>query len=105
MIYFRQVDEPRIGKRIFWQVEYYAEEGSVFPVGTAYVESPPSGPPKMNFLLVADQWRGRGIASSMMAACVEKWPGLEFSTPISRGGAKAIDHATRCQVEAGRTGE
>lgn len=98
MIYFRQVDEPRIGKGIFWQVEFYAEEGSVFPVGTAYVESPPSGPPLLNFMLVADQWRGRGIASSMMAACVEKWPDLEFSTPISRGGAKAIDRVMRQQT-------
>lgn len=98
MIYFRQVDEPRIGKGIFWQVEYYAEEGSVFPVGSAYVESPPSGPPRMNFMLVADQWRGRGIASVMMAACVEKWPDLEFTTPIGRGGAKAIDRVARRQA-------
>jgi len=103
MIYFRQVDEPRIGRGIFWQVEYYAEEGSVFPVGTAYVESPPSGPPRMNFMLVADQWRGRGIASAMMAACVEKWPDLEFTTPISRGGAKAIDRAARHQAGGGQT--
>ena len=97
MIYFRQVDEPRIGKGIFWHVEYYAEEASVFPVGTAYIESPPGAAPLMNFMLVADQWRSRGIASQMMAACVEKWPDLVFSDPISRDGEKAVKRAVKEQ--------
>lgn len=93
MIYFRQADEPRNGRGIFWHIEYYAEEGSVFPVGTAYVETPFSSPPRVNFLLVADQWRSRGIASRLLAACVEKWPDLIFSDPISRNGEKAVARA------------
>lgn len=95
MIYFRQVDEPRVGRGIFWQVEYYAKEGSVFPVGTAYIEFPPSSVPKLNFILVADQWRSRGIATKLLAACLEKWPSLEFSEPISPNGSKALNRAER----------
>ena len=95
MIYFRQVDEPRIGREIFWQVEFYAEEGSVFPIGTAYVESPLSEPPRLNFMLVADQWRSRGIATQLVAACVEKWPDLRFSEPISKMGEKAVNRALK----------
>lgn len=98
MIYFRQVDEPRIGREIFWQAEYYMEDGSVFPVGTAYVESPPSSPPKLNFILVADPWRSRGIATELLAACIEKWPTLEFSKPISREGGKAVSRAISNQA-------
>jgi GNAT superfamily N-acetyltransferase len=97
MTYFRQVDAPRIGKEIYWHVEFYAEEGSVFPVGTAYVESPLAGAPRLNFILVADQWRTRGIASRLLAACVEKWPNLEFSEPISDYGQKAVERAVREQ--------
>ena len=97
MIYFRQADEPRIGKSIFWHVEFYVEESSVFPVGTAYVECPLGGPPRMNFMVVADQWRSRGIASRLMAACVEKWPKLEFSKPISIPGKKAVTRAVKEQ--------
>jgi GNAT superfamily N-acetyltransferase len=97
MIYFRQVDEPRIGKGIFWHVEFYSTEGSAFPVGTAYVESPPSAPPVLRFMLVADQWRSRGIATRLVAACVEKWPNIEFTTPISRTGEKAVNRAVRNQ--------
>ena len=93
MVFFRQADSPRIGREIFWHIEFYSEESSLFPVGTAYVESPPGGPPRMNFMLVADQWRSRGIASHLMAACLEKWPDLEFSDPISQAGRKAVERA------------
>ncbi len=99
MIYFRQVDEPRIGKGIFWHVEFYSAEGSSFPVGTAYVESPLHGSPQMRFILVADQWRSRGIATRLMAACVEKWPDIEFSAPISKGGERAVTRAIREQAQ------
>jgi GNAT superfamily N-acetyltransferase len=97
MIYFRQVDEPRIGKGIFWHVEFYSAEGSAFPVGTAYVESPPAGLPTLRFILVADQWRSKGIATRLMAACVEKWPHIEFTAPISKTGERAVNRAVRDQ--------
>lgn len=97
MIFFRRADEPRIGSGTYWHVEFYQEEGSVFPVGTAYVECPLDAPPRMNFVVVADQWRSRGIASRLMAGCVEKWPNLEFSEPISRFAEKAIKRAVTDQ--------
>lgn len=93
MIYFRQTDEPRVGKGIFWHVEYYAEEGSVFPVGTAYVEALPQGYATLVFILVADQWRSRGVANALVAACSEKWPGLRFSQPISKEGKRTVRRA------------
>lgn len=100
MIYFRQVDEPRIGRGIFWQAEFYMEDGSVFPVATAYVECPPASGPKLNFIFVADAWRSRGIATELLAACVEKWPSLEFTKAISREGEKAVKRAEANQASA-----
>ncbi len=98
MIYFRQVDEPRIGRGIFWQAEYYLEDGSVFPVSTAYIECSPVAAPKLNFIFVADLWRSRGIATELLAACVEKWPSLEFSQTVSRDGEKAVTRAVSNQA-------
>jgi GNAT superfamily N-acetyltransferase len=93
MIYFRQVDEPRIARGVFWQAEYYTEDGSIFPVATAYIECSPGAEPRLNFIFVADAWRSRGIATELLAACVEKWPSLEFSKTISRDGEKAVSRA------------
>lgn len=77
-----------------WQVEVH--EGRGFPVGFAWVVAPPPGTtepppgwearPTIKFVLVADDARRRGIATRLVEACRQRWPGAELSLPISPAG-------------------
>lgn len=57
----------------YWYVEAYSDEGSMFPVGTAYVLVYESVV-QLNFMFVADQWRGQGFANEILQAVKTRWP-------------------------------
>jgi hypothetical protein len=80
-------EDPRAGWR--WQVEY--RDGHVFPTGVAWVTAPPPGMtepppgldprPMIEFVLVADVVRRRGIATRLVGACRERWPSAYMIPP------------------------
>jgi GNAT superfamily N-acetyltransferase len=106
-----------------WQVEIHAGRG--FPVGLAWVIAPPlaaapSGArPQIKFVMVADDERGKGIATRLIEACRERWPDAELSPPVSATGARLYrkivpppraedefnEHFIRRQLAAGVTRE
>jgi GNAT superfamily N-acetyltransferase len=82
-----------------WQVEYHsAAEDHGFPLGVAWVTYDP--PPKrrkqnspalrpdgwVKFVLVADDARRRGIATALVEAILERWPGVRLTGPVSEAG-------------------
>lgn len=77
-----------------WQVEFH--EGRGFPSGVAWVAAPPpdmtepppgwDARPRIEFVLVADDARRRGIATRLIEACRERWPDARLSLPISPAG-------------------
>jgi len=95
MIYFRFVVQPFRKSESFeeWHVEYYEEEGTMFPVGTAYVVVIPETAAQLNFVLVADQWRRRGIGSKLVEACREKWPNIVLTETMEFESSKAFFEA------------
>ena len=81
MVNFRRVDEPFIAEGLaHWQCEYYVDEPDAkYPVGLAWVveaDVPGTRYCRLNALSVAGTWRRRGVASILVAACQERWPGL-----------------------------
>lgn len=93
-IYFRQVNEPYSIRNVFWHVEYY--EGSpLFPVGLCVVAAVGGGA-QLNFVFVADQWRGRGIARKLVSACIGRWPNLQGTLGISDGGDALLRMLPSC---------
>ena len=52
---------------------------------------------KLNFILVADDWHRRGIATKLISACRERWPQLMFAkavNPVAVRLLKTIDQPT-----------
>ena len=87
MIVFRQVDEPYPDAGIHWNVECFDDDPrqQQFPIGTAYVVAL-RGAAQVQFVLVADQWRHRGVAKALVAACKERWPNLMYTGPMDEAG-------------------
>lgn len=87
MIYFRKVKHPRNTSATFWYVEYYDDEmpAQMFPVGTAYAVTLRKTA-QLNFVLVADQWRRKGIAEALLNACRKRWPDLQYTSGMDRAG-------------------
>src|SRR4051794_8235846 len=83
---FRQVDGPYWKPGTIWQVELHAESRTGhpsfhprFPVALAWVSDDPYGPrPALEFVLVPDHYRRRGLAKRIIAACRERWPDLRL---------------------------
>jgi GNAT superfamily N-acetyltransferase len=99
-ILFRNLGEPApYGESPgwVWQVEFHEDRG--FPSGVAWVFAPPDTEegrreaaevvrgPYVRYVYVSDESRGRGIASLLLEACLERWPGLGLSRAISTAGA------------------
>lgn len=77
---FRQVKTD--AEAIYWHVELYCDEGNMFPVGTAYVVSHGDFA-QLNFILVADEWRCRGLAGELLSAIRSKWPEVTATAPMN----------------------
>ena len=83
MIHFRRVDEPFADARVErWQVEFYSDEGTMFPVGLAWVLVFDSHA-QLQFFMVADDWRGQGVGRRLLEACRERWSMLRHTSPMT----------------------
>lgn len=75
---------------VMWYVEYWDDsECSDFPTGTAYVWEYQDGEKRkaeLCFILIADHERRKGIAIKILNECEQRWPGIELTEPISKGG-------------------
>ncbi len=93
-IEFREL--RRANNAIYWQVEAYSEEGSMFPVAEAFVvELEGRQFAQLNYIIVFDQWRRRGIGTAIVEACRVKWPLLEFTSPMDDEQSIAFAHTIR----------
>lgn len=93
MIHFRQVDYPGKDNGIFWHVEFFLDdEPQTFPVGTAYAVAT-GGAAQLNFILVADGWRRKGIGARLVEACQQRWPNLQYTSAMSESGEGLISKA------------
>lgn len=45
---------------------------------------------RVEFILVADEWRGRGVAGRLLEYTLKQYPELQPTPPISPGGAALI---------------
>jgi GNAT superfamily N-acetyltransferase len=65
----------------------------MFPIGTAYVVAIPGVGAQLNYILVADQWRRRGIAHRLIEECRRKWPGMQATNPMNAQAEKLLSKA------------
>lgn len=97
-IIFRKLTKPLpLGwkNRTHWQVEAHSyTDGQGYPVGIAWVLEPlpmpdHTFPPPavLDFILVPDHYRRRGIARRLINACRERWAELVLTEAISEAGA------------------
>lgn len=95
MILFRQlrraVMPPAREPGEYWYVEYHGDPGvSRFPWGIAFVSVTGDAPPRLDFILVADPCRGRGFATALLAACVERWHDIDLGQAKSGPGSRLL---------------
>jgi GNAT superfamily N-acetyltransferase len=106
-----QASPGRAPQRL-WQVEYH--EGQDFPSDLAWVLVPPDSEhgadrgaaatagdgdgdaaggrrPRVAYVLVADDRRRQGIATALVRACRERWPGVELARPVTWDGARLFE--------------
>jgi len=69
------------GPIVYWNVEAYSPEGSMFPVGTGYVVDA-GKVAQLSFILVADQWRRQGYGAAIIEACKSRWPNFVSTTSM-----------------------
>src|SRR2546428_13965560 len=79
-----------------WQVDLHDTDatplgGPPYPVAMAwgFVPHPDIMSPILEFVLVPDHFRRQGYATWRVAACRERWPGLEMTEAISEAGGRA----------------
>lgn len=87
MLVFRQVDEPYPDKEVHWNVEFFSDDPPEvgFPVGFAFFVVV-QGTAQLNYILVADQWRKRGIAKELIRGCRKRWPNMQFTSAMGPEG-------------------
>jgi hypothetical protein len=86
----RQVDPPGRHPGIAWVAELHSPaEQWRFPVAMAYVSDFRRAGLGMfvEFSLVPDHLRRCGYATELVHRCLEQWPDLTMSDPISKAGA------------------
>jgi hypothetical protein len=73
----------------YWQAAYYGN--LPFPTGVAWVTVGTSGARAIvEQILVDDERRREGIASALVAACQQRWPGLYLNIGTNPGGQALI---------------
>lgn len=83
---------------IHWQVEWYPDDVEAgAPLGLAWVSEYSNGFVYLDFVLVRDDYRRQGIATDLVGACRERWPGLEMDA-VSDSGEAFLD-----SLEGGKT--
>lgn len=99
-ILFRLLDDPvseTWGQYPRWQVEYHEYDGISVPVGLAWVCEYPEeyGGPTLLYLLVADEWRRRGISLTLIKKCQDRWPNLQVMDAVSEAGEALSENVAR----------
>lgn len=92
MIVFTKMNTPEHLKECRWRVEYYCDDPKekMFPVGVAYLVVV-NKTAQLNFIMVADQWRRRGIALEIFKACSLKWPYcFQYTSGMDKKGKALI---------------
>lgn len=101
-IVFREA--KRDGIATFWYVEVYSPEGTMFPVGTAYVVQA-AKVASLSFIFVADCWRRQGYGRAMIEAIRNRWPDFQASSPIDSDVAMKFAIATQSLTIEDEQGE
>jgi GNAT superfamily N-acetyltransferase len=74
-----------------WQIEYYPDAGDRgFPQGVAWVKDLGEAGTFITYVLVADDKRRQGIATKLIRACRERWPGLWLTEVCSEAGTALV---------------
>jgi GNAT superfamily N-acetyltransferase len=98
-IFFRDVSQPfeQTSAVRRWCVGYYDNQvggGTMFPVGIAYVvEVVQCEVAQMNFILVADDWRRKGIARAILTAIKLRWPAVTATRSMGPAGEALLKSA------------
>jgi len=95
---FLQTDPPGLVAGIHWQASLwltdFRDAGAVgpppYPVAVAWLTDfrrvPGLDCVLLDFILVPDHRRRSGYAAALVAACRDRWPGLDLTDPISPEG-------------------
>lgn len=79
---------------VHWQIEFYPDDFEVgAPLGLAWVSVYPTFT-FLDFVLVRDDERRRGIATALVVACRARWPGLQGLDPgdaVSEAGEAFLE--------------
>lgn len=75
----------RDGDGTYWRVELY-DESKTFPVAYAYCVVMGGSHCQLNFICVADQWRGRGHGKVIVEAIKSRWPNFHRTGPMDERG-------------------
>lgn len=103
MILFRHMGDnvpPYFKPGIHWQVEFWDEVECSRPYGVAWVtifDPPPVDyrgdfvvNPVIDYILVCDDSRRKGVATALAQACRQRWPAIELTGAISPEGEAFI---------------
>lgn len=99
MILFRRLLRPQPKNRTtgqYWQVEFHddaVERG--FPLGVGFVSVIPGGTKGhshivLTFVLVADQYRRKGIATAIIEAARGRWPNIVLTDAVTKAGGALL---------------
>jgi hypothetical protein len=85
-----------------WQGEYYDDDHyRGMPLASAWVLVLPDGyHPWLNFVLVVDDERGKGLATKLVLACLHRWPNMKLSDGISEAGKALYRKIAAMHAEA-----
>lgn len=91
---FHQIDLPNSSPGRRWQAQLFDPEAGAlghtpYPQAIAWLSDYTDSPLAcvlLDFVLVPDQFRRRGYASQLIAACEARWPNLELTEAISEAG-------------------
>ena len=70
-----------------WYIEYHDDQDHGFPDGMAFVtRAPDGGMTFVDFILVADMHRRKGVGTALVEAIRTRWPDAIFTDAISDDG-------------------
>lgn len=94
MIIFRPLNDnipPYWLSRVHWQVEFWPDNiDTSRPEGIAWV-SDFGADVYLDYVLVCDDMRRQGIATALLEAINQRWPGIIHTDPISPEGEGLCD--------------
>jgi hypothetical protein len=86
-VIFRRLQSPRPRHldADHWLVELWYAYAD-YPVAQAWIDER-GGHPILDLILVPDFERRGGRARKLLRECFKRWPNLELTPPVSKGGA------------------